>query len=379
MPCLPNFDYLMERDHNAVTPSQPIEFEKHLLSSSELKPKPKLSDPIAFGRMPTDHMLVCDYLPDQGGWQRPIIQPFQNFQVSPSAVVFHYGQTIFEGLKAYRSDKGTFLFRPELNAQRMANSARRLGMEPVPTELFLACVRELVSVERDWVLPAPGSLYIRPTLIPLDEGVSYRGSKAYRFFVILSPAKNYYSKETAIAVYVEREKVRAVRGGVGEAKCGGNYAAALPSLNKAVKLGAEQVLWLDAIEHEYVEEVGAMNVMFVYGNEIITPALTGSILPGVTRNSILTLAAHLGYQVSEQRISIDKIIADARSGILTEVFGCGTAAVISPIHSFIFDTETVTINEGKIGAVTQTLKSALIGIQSGEATDPFGWRQTLAL
>lgn len=362
-----------------MTTSQPIDIEKRLLSPRELKIKPKITDHIEFGRIPTDHMLICDFLPEQGGWQRPIIQPFQNFHVSPSAVVFHYGQTIFEGMKAYRSDKGIFLFRPELNAQRMAQSAKRLGMEPVPTDLFLACVRELVSVEREWILPLPGSLYIRPTLISLDEGVSYRSSLAYRFFVILSPAKNYYKKETAIAVYVEREKVRAVRGGVGEAKCGGNYAAALPSLNKAVKIGAEQVLWLDAINHEYVEEVGAMNVMFVYGNEIITPALTGSILPGVTRNSILKLASHLGYKISEQRISIDKIVADARSGLLTEVFGCGTAAVVSPIHSFMFDSETVTINEGKIGIVSLALKSALIGIQSGETADPFGWRQTLAL
>lgn len=355
-----------------------FEFKCDLLPREMRRKAPLISDEIPFGRIPTDHMLVCDFLPERGGWQAPHILPFQPFQVSPNAVVFHYGQTVFEGMKAYRTkdSKNTklYLFRPDMNAQRMFNSAVTIGMEPVPVELFIDSVSELVRTDRDWILPPPGSLYIRPTLIPLDEGVSYRSSQAYRFFVILSPAKNYYSKEHAISVYVEREKVRAVKGGTGEAKCGGNYSAALPSLNKAKRLGAEQVLWLDAVHHRNVEEVGAMNVMFVYGSRIVTPELTGSILPGVTRNSIIRLASHLGYQISEEKISIDDVLSDARSGKLTEVFGCGTAAVVSPVNALITDKETFQIADGKPGAVSLKLKNTLIDIQSGAIEDPFGWR-----
>jgi branched-chain amino acid aminotransferase len=326
-------------------------------------------------------MFVCDFLPEKGGWQTPTIVPYQNFSFSPISVVFHYGQEIFEGMKAYRSEEAgtrTFsLFRPEQNAQRMHNSAIRLGMEPVPIDLFLKGVEELVKVDADWIPDAPGSLYIRPTLIPLDEGVSYRASTAYRFFVCLTPARNYYSKETGVSVYIEREIVRAAPGGTGATKCGGNYAAALPGLNRAKKLGAEQVLWLDAIEHKYVEEVGAMNIMFVYENHIITPPLAGTILPGVTRSSIIELARSLGYTVQEERIAIDEALADAQNGKLREVFGCGTAAVVSPVDAFMDGDKTITINNREVGKVSTHLKNALMDIQFGRAKDPFGWRKTI--
>ena len=240
-------------------------------------------------------------------------------------------------------------------------------MQAVPEELFLRCIHELVAAEQDWILENPGSLYIRPTLIGLDTGVSYRASTAYRFFVIVSPAKNYYKRETGVAVYIEREHVRAVPGGCGEAKCGGNYAAALPALQRARAVGAEQVLWLDGLSRKYVEEVGAMNIMFVYGDKILTPALTGSILPGVTRSSLIELAKHLGYSIEETRINIEDVLRDIQNSSLTEVFGCGTAAVISPVIELIDGSQRLEINRSQIGKVSMNLKKALIDIQFGKA------------
>jgi branched-chain amino acid aminotransferase len=321
-------------------------------------------------------MFVCDFDPDFGGWHKPRIVPFGPFEIFPDAVVFHYGQEIFEGLKAYRQGQSekVYLFRPEENAKRFAASADRLGMAVVPTELFVAAVKELVGIDREWVLPSPGSLYIRPMLISMDRGVSYRASKKYRFMVILSSAKTYYSKPKGITVFVERQYVRAVRGGVGAAKCGGNYAGSLKAMDKAQQRSADQVLWLDALHHKFVEEVGTMNVMFAYGKKIITPALSGSILPGVTRSSLITLAKDLGYEVSEEKISIDQIAEDARSGKLTEMFGCGTAVVVSPIKRIIFDDTTIEINRGEIGAVSQNLLTNLVNLQNGTAEDPYGWR-----
>ncbi len=358
-----------------------ISVKKELVTAEKRRNPPGPNEPIPFGRIPSNHMFVCDFVPEKGGWQTPEIVPYHNFDFSPIAVVFHYGQEIFEGMKAYRPEntgsKSFYLFRPEQNAQRMYNSALRLGMEPVPVNLFLKAVEELVKVDAEWIPDAPGSLYIRPTLIPLDEGVSYRASTAYRFFVCLTPARNYYSKETGVSVYIEREIVRAAPGGTGATKCGGNYAAALPGLNKAKKLGAEQVLWLDAINHRYVEEVGAMNIMFVYEDCIVTPPLSGTILPGVTRSSIIELARSLGYTVKEERIDINQAIADAQSGKLKEVFGCGTAAVISPVDAFMDADRTIAINNREIGKVSTHLKNALMDIQFGKAKDPFGWRKTV--
>jgi branched-chain amino acid aminotransferase len=365
---------------NIVSP-RGISVRKELLAPNQRRTPPGPNDPVPFGRIPSNHMFVCDFIPEKGGWQTPEILPYQNFSFSPIAVVFHYGQEIFEGMKAYRPSepgkKAFYLFRPEQNAERMRNSALRLGMEPVPTDLFLAGIEELVKADADWIPDAPGSLYIRPTLIPLDEGVSYRASTSYRYFVCCTPARNYYSKETGVSVYIEREIIRAAPGGTGFTKCGGNYAAALPGLNRAKKLGAEQVLWLDAIHHKYVEEVGAMNIMFVYENYIVTPPLSGTILPGVTRSSIIELARSLGYTVKEERVDIDQVLADAKSGKLREVFGCGTAAVISPVDALLDGNETVAINNREIGKVSTHLKNSLMDIQFGRAADPFGWRKTI--
>jgi branched-chain amino acid aminotransferase len=247
-------------------------------------------------------------------------------------------------------------------------------MEPVPPDLFLQSIQELLSCDAAWALPLPGSLYIRPCLIPLDEGVSYRASLNYRFFVILSPAVNYYASNEGITVGIERKDVRAVPGGVGEAKCGGNYAAALPGLNRARKSGAEQVLWLDGIDHKYVEEVGAMNVFFAEGQKLYTPKLTGSILPGVTRSSVLQLAQSLGLQVEENRVDIDTTLEKIRNGQITEVFGCGTAAVISPITAFLDDGQKIVVGNGATGPVAANIRKTLTEIQFGSAPDPHGWR-----
>jgi branched-chain amino acid aminotransferase len=350
---------------------------KNLLPKNEQKTPPKPNDNIPFGAIATNHMLICDYDPQKNGWQAPEITKFKSFSVCPSAVVFHYGQTIFEGLKAYHSlsnPNEIFLFRPDQNAKRMTRSATRLSMIPFPEDLFVNCIKELVKAEKDWILPPPGALYIRPSLISLDKGISYRASQTYRFFIIASPAKSYFTNETGVSVYIERHFSRAALGGAGEAKCGGNYAAALPSLNYAKEKGAEQVLWLDAFEHRYVEEAGAMNVMFVYNQKIITPTLTGSILHGVTRASVIELAKYLGYEVEEKRIEINQIIEDAKNGKLTEMFACGTAVVISPVHTMLDGEQKISINNCQTGSVTMHLKNELIGIQTGTKPDPFGWR-----
>jgi branched-chain amino acid aminotransferase len=322
-------------------------------------------------------MLICDYIPQKGGWQTPEIIPYAQFELTPDSVVFHYGQEVFEGMKAYKSAEKSgeiLLFRPEQNARRFANSALRLGMQPVPEDLFLRCVQDIVMVEQDWILPNPGSLYIRPTLIGTDTGVSYRASMGYRFFVIVSPAKNYYKRETGVSVFIEREHIRAVPGGCGEAKCGGNYAAALPALQRARAAGAEQVLWLDGLNRSYVEEVGAMNIMFVYGDVIKTPALTGSILPGITRSSIIQLARDLGYTLEETRLDISDVLNDVESGKITEVFGCGTAAVISPVIELVDGNKRFEINGSAIGKVSLHLKKTLIDLQFGRGPDQHGWR-----
>ena len=327
-------------------------------------------------------MAVCDFIPAKGGWQPLEILPHAPFEVWPDAVVFHYGQQIFEGMKAYctnvdAKDRTLLLFRPDLNATRFRNSAQRLGMEPVPQELFVQAIQELLNIDSQWALPLPGALYIRPCLIPLDHGVSYRASQNYRFFVILSPSVNYYQATEGLTVAIERNDVRAVPGGVGEAKCGGNYAAALPGLNRAKLLGAEQVLWLDGIEHRYVEEVGAMNVMFVENGRILTPKLTGSILPGVTRQSVIDLALSENIQVEEKRLDIDLVLAKIKAKEITEVFGCGTAAVIAPISSILDRGQKIEIDAANGGVLTQSIRKKLTEIQFGQSPDPFGWRVAL--
>lgn len=352
--------------------------KKKLLADEKRTPPPKVSDDLPFGKVHSNHMLVCDFLHQEGGWQTPQIVPFAPFSMEPDSLAFHYGQQIFEGLKAFRHPNNDItLFRPDMNAKRFHHSAVRLGMEPVPIELFLASIHGLVHVDQEYVLPQPGSLYIRPCLIPLDRGVSYRASKDYRFFVIVCAVKNYFSATQSVNVYVEREMVRAVRGGTGDTKAGANYAAAVLALQKARTMGADSVLWLDAIERRYVEEIGAMNIAFVYEDRVVTPPLCGTILPGVTRDSVIKLCAHLGIKVVEERITIDQVKEDIINGRLKEAFGCGTAAIISPIGRFLMDGQQFDINDRKQGPLSIKLKEALLGLQNGQAEDPFGWRVKL--
>lgn len=349
---------------------------KNLLLKHKRKAPPNVNDPISFGAVTSDHMLVCDFIAQKGGWQAAEIKPFEHFTMRPDSLVFHYGQTIFEGMKAFRSAKeedGIFIFRPNMNAKRMVNSAIRLAMEPFPEQYFLQCVKELINIDRDWVLPRPGSLYIRPAMIPLDEGVSYRAAKNYRFFIFTSPAKDYFQNNQTISVYIERKLSRVAIGGCGEAKCGGNYAAALQPMAKAKGVGAEQILWLDAASHEYVEEAGAMNVMFVYGNKIVTPQLSGSILHGVTRDSILQIAKDMGYETEETKININDLIMDIKNNKVTEAFACGTAAVVSPIGSLHDKEEKIQVADGYPGKVSLALKDRLLAIQTGAALDKFNW------
>ena len=351
-------------------------FDLSLVPSQNRKDVPKADATFAFGSVVTDHMLQCDFLSQKGGWQTPQILPFGPFSFRPDSLVFHYGQQIFEGLKAYQDvahSGDILLFRPELNARRFFHSAIRLGMEPVPEPLFLAAVKTLVAMESRWLLPKPASLYIRPFLIPLDYGVSYRAAQDYRFCVIVSPAKSYFGKDQGVTVMVERHHVRAVRGGVGETKCGGNYAASVAALTEAKSKGADQVLWLDALELRYIEEVGAMNLMLVRDGKIVTPPLSGSILPGVTRASVIEWCLGNGINVSEERIEIDQCLADIASGRVSEVFGCGTAAVISPVTKILTADKSFTVADGLPGPVSHQLRDVLEGIQYGQREAPQGW------
>jgi branched-chain amino acid aminotransferase len=342
-----------------------------------LNPRPivRLPDTLPFGRTKTHHMVIAEFR--QGRWSEPAVVPLDTFGFNPGSVVFHYGQQIFEGMKAYRGADGeAYLFRPDANARRFRLSAERLAMQPVPEEMFIECVRELVNVEREWIPAAPGALYIRPFLIPLDEGVSYRASQDYRFCVIVSPVDAYFTSQSrrgGITVLVERELSRAAPGGVGSVKCGGNYASALYSVQRARAGGATDVIWLDAAEHRYVEEVGTMNLFFFDGARLMTPELTGSILPGITRDSLIKLGNHLGMQVEECRIDIDRTLEQIRAGQMREVFGCGTAVVVCPIETILDRGNEYQLANGP-DPVAMRLRELLYSIQSGRAEDPFGWR-----
>lgn len=346
-------------------------------SSRTLPPAP--GSELAFGTVVTPHMLSCVFDPNSG-WGDATIKPFEPLSLYPDSIAFHYGQQIFEGLKAYRGEGGkVWLFRPDMNAKRFYQSAVRLGMKPVPVDMFLQCVEALVDVDRDWVQPDPGSLYIRPFLIPLDRGVSLRAGESYLFNVILCPVNAYYSNPDGVTVAIERRLVRAVPGGVGEAKCGGNYAASLLPMARARQAGAEQILWLDGVQHEYVEEVGAMNIMFAFGNEVVTPRLTGSILPGVTRSSILELGPDLGLTVREERISISSVIDGIRSGQLTECFGCGTAAVVSPVAALLDGDQKFELPRLGESSVAQRIRRHLVSLQYGRVPDSRGWVREVPL
>jgi branched-chain amino acid aminotransferase, group II len=338
-------------------------------------PKEKPAGKLGFGKVFTDHMFVMNYTEGQG-WHDARIVPYQKIELDPSAMVFHYGQTMFEGLKAYRGANGeAYLFRPDMNAKRANASNDRLCIPQIPEEDFVQAIKEVVAIDKDWIPTEPGtSLYIRPFVIATDEFLGVAPSKTYLFIVILSPSGAYYESGLApVGIWIEDEYVRAVRGGIGFAKTGGNYAASLIAQVKAHDGGYSQVLWLDGVERKYIEEVGAMNIMFKIDGKIVTPMLNGSILPGITRNSVLFLCRQWGMEVEERRISVDELIEAQKSGALEEVFGTGTAAVISPVGTLAMEDEKITIGDGGIGKIAQTLYDTLTGIQYGRLEDKFGW------
>ena len=329
---------------------------------------------LGFGKYFTDHMLIMDY--KDGKWCEPEIVPYQSFNLDPSTCVLHYGQGIFEGLKAYKNADGKItMFRPYDNFKRMNRSAERLCMPTIDVEKMVEWLKELIMVDEEWIPTAPGTaLYIRPTMVATDAMLGVHPGHTYRFFIILSPVGSYYPNGLQpTKILVEKDYVRAPLGGTGEAKCMGNYAASLLAGDIANKKGYEQVLWLDSNEHKYVEEVGAMNMFFVFDGVVKTPALVGSILPGITRDSVLKILRAEGKPVEECRISVDEIVKMNEEGKLNEAFGSGTAAVISPVGVLNIAGEDKVINNFEMGPITAYLYDRLTGIQYGRYEDPFGW------
>ena len=332
-------------------------------------------DKLGFGKVFTDHMLIVDW--EEGkGWFDARIVPFGRIDLHPASTVLHYGAEIFEGLKAYRrADGGVQLFRPMENIKRMNNSAERMSLPQMDEQDMLQLLTTFVKLEEKWVPKSFGtSMYLRPFMFGNDEALGVHAVKNATFMIIASPSGSYYKEGiNPVGIMIENEDVRTVRGGTGYAKCGGNYAASTRAGERAAKKGYSQVLWLDGVERKYVEEVGAMNVMFKISGEVITPALTGSILPGITRKSCIEVLQKKGYKVTERLLSVDELLQALKDGTLEEAWGCGTAAVVSPIGKLAFGDEEYIVNEGKIGEVTQELYDTLTGIQWGKIDDEFGW------
>ena len=340
------------------------------------QPKPAKGQKLGFGKIFTDHMFVMNYTEGKG-WHDPRIEPFHNISLSPAAMVYHYGQEMFEGLKAYKGPDGNvYLFRPDMNAKRTNATNERLVIPELPVEDFVQAVAAVVDVDRDWIPTEPGtSMYIRPFIIATDEFLGVAPSKTYLFMVILSPSGAYYESGLApVGIWIEDEYVRAVRGGMGFAKTGGNYAASLIAQQKAHDAGFSQVLWLDGVERKYIEEVGAMNIFFKIAGKVVTPSLNGSILPGITRNSVLQLCRDWGYEVEERKISADELLEAQANGTLEECWGTGTAAVISPVGKLRYKDDVMDINGGNIGCLSQKLYDTITGIQTGRLPDERGWR-----
>lgn len=340
------------------------------------KQKPDQNN-LGFGQYFTDHMFIMDYAEGKG-WHDARIVPYAPLELDPSCMVLHYGQAIFEGLKAYKTKKGEILlFRPEKNMERVNSSNERLVIPEIDVDFGVQAIKELVRVDADWIPDAPGtSLYIRPFIIATDPFLGVRPSDTYKFIIILSPVGAYYKEGiNPVKIYVESNYVRAVKGGLGYAKTVANYASSLKAQVEAKHSGYTQVLWLDGIEKKYIEEVGTMNVFFKINGEVITPSLEGSILPGITRMSTIELLKKSGIPVTERRITIQELYDAHAAGKLDEAFGTGTAAVISPIGEFNWDGKSITVNEGKIGPVASKVYETITGIQSGDIEDPYGWIQ----
>lgn len=327
-----------------------------------------------FGKYYTDHMVICDW-DEQSGWAVPELIPYGPITLDPATAVFHYGQEIFEGMKAYRQPDGSVaLFRPEENAKRFNRSAKRLALPELPVETFIETVEALVKQDIGWVPNKVGeSLYIRPFMIATEVGLGVRPTNKARYLLIATPAGAYFNPSKAVTVWISTEYVRAAPGGTGEAKCGGNYAASLVAQKAAAAEGCDQVVWLDAVERKWVEEMGGMNLYFVKGNKVITPKLTGTLLPGITRDSILSVARDLGYETEEVMLSVDDWKDGIASGEITETFACGTAAVVSPIGAAKSKWGTWVTGDGNPGPITMKIRETLLGIQHGQIADKYGW------
>jgi branched-chain amino acid aminotransferase len=342
-----------------------------------------MADP-PFGQYHTDHMVSISYAVGKR-WYDAQVVPYEPIQLDPSAIVLHYAQGIFEGLKAYRWPDGSIVsFRPEANARRLASSARRLAIPELPEVLFIESLRQLIAVDKAWVPPAGGeeSLYLRPFVFATEPGLGVRPAKQYRYLVIASPAGAYFPRGIKpVSVWLSTEYVRACPGGTGAAKFGGNYAASLLAQAQAAENGCDQVVWLDAIERRFVEEMGGMNLFFVFGSggtaRLVTPELTGSILAGVTRDSLLQLATDAGFAVEERKIDVDEWQKKVAAGEITEVFACGTAAVITPVAHVKYADGEFTIGDGEPGEITMALRDTLTGIQRGTFADTHGWMARL--
>ena len=351
-----------------------MKYEFSVTITTTPKKKPD-SDKLSFGTEFTDHMFIMDYS-EEDGWHDGRIVPYGPLELDPAAVVLHYGQAMFEGLKAYKTEEGRVqLFRPYMNARRTNNTNSRLCIPSIDEDLFVDAVKALVRIDQSWIPEGEGtSLYIRPMIFGDEPFLGVRSSKTYKFIIIMSPVGSYYAdglKPTK--TYVEDEYVRAAEGGTGEAKCGGNYAASLKAQETAHQKGYEQVLWLDSKERKYVEEIGCANAFFVIGDEVVTSELSGSILPGITRDSIIALCKKKGIKVSERKVSIDEIAKAHQEGQLKEMFASGTAAIVSPVGELLYKGENMVINNNEIGPVAQEMYDTIYGIQTGKVEDYMGW------
>lgn len=350
----------------------------HLITvelTKEKKSKPA-ADKLGFGKYYTDHMFIMNYEEAKGGWHSPRVVPYQPISLDPAAKILHYGQSVFEGMKAYRTSDGQIqLFRPQKNWERLNKSHARLCMPPVDEDLAMEALERLILVDQDWIPEEQGtSLYVRPFVFATEPLLGVASSKEYLFIIILSPVGAYYAEGiNPVTIHVESEFVRAVAGGVGNAKTAGNYAAAMKAQELAAGKGFTQVLWLDGVHRKYIEEVGSMNVFFMIDGKVVTPALNGSILEGITRDSVMQLLRYWNVPVEERTISIDELYEANRNGTLQEAFGTGTAAVISPIGELNWNNEKLVIGGGRTGQLTSRIYDTLTGIQNGNVEDPFGW------
>lgn len=351
-----------------------MKYEFPVTKTTNPKAKPDPNN-LPFGSFFTDHMFVMDY--DEGqGWHDGRIVPYAPIAIDPAAVVLHYGQEMFEGLKAYKTVDGKVqLFRPEMNAKRTNNTNERLCIPKVDEELYVEAVKQLVKVDVDWIPQKKDtSLYIRPFIFGTEPTLGIHASASYKFVIILSPSGPYYENGLEpTKLYVEDTYVRATAGGTGEAKCGGNYAASLKAQIIAAEKGYDQILWLDGVERKYVEEVGTSNAFFVIGDEVVTAPLEGTILPGITRNSCIQVLKDKGYKVSERRMAIDEVVEAYKNGQFNEMFASGTAAIISPVGTLQYKDTVMEINNGEIGPVAQLLYDTIYGIQTGAVEDTYGW------